>query len=40
MQVVENGIAVQAIFSGQTPPPEGARFDVYFEGPVTGPKVQ
>ena len=25
------------MFSGQTPPPaEGARFDVYFEGPVTG----
>ena len=39
-QVVEYGIAAQAIFSGQTPPPEGARFDVYFEGPITGSKVQ
>jgi len=40
-QVVEYGIAPDAIFSGQTPPPpEGARFDVHFEGPITGPKVQ
>ena len=36
-QVVEYGISAEAVFSGQTPPPaEGARFDVAFEGPVTG----
>jgi len=35
--VVEYGASAEAVFSGQTPPPaEGARFDVYFEGPVTG----
>jgi hypothetical protein len=28
------------VLSGQTPPPEGARFDFYLEGPVTGPKMQ
>ena len=39
-QMVEYGIPANAIFSGQTPPPEGARFDAYFEGPITGPKVQ
>ena len=27
--------------SGQAPPPgEGARFDVYFEGPITGAKLR
>jgi hypothetical protein len=36
-QVVEYGVSAEGVFSGQTPPPaEGARFDVYFEGPVTG----
>jgi len=36
-QVVEYGVSVEGVLSGQTPPPaEGARFDVYFEGPVTG----
>jgi hypothetical protein len=40
-QVVEYGVSANAIFSGQMPPPaEGARFDVYFEGPVTGPKMK
>ena len=34
-QVVEYGASAEAVFSGQTPPPaEGARFDVYFEGPA------
>lgn len=38
-QVVEYGVSADAVFSGLTPPPaEGARFDVYFEGPVTGPR--
>ena len=36
-QVVEYGVSAEGVFSGQTPPPaEGARIDVYFEGPVTG----
>ena len=39
-QVVEYGGSADAVFSGQTlPPPEGARFDLYLEGPVTGPKL-
>ena len=39
-QVTEYGVPVGAVMSGQAPPAEGARFDVHFEGPVTGPKVQ
>ncbi len=39
-QVVEYGVSAEAVFGGQTPPPEGARFDVYFEGPVTGAKLK
>ena len=40
-QVVEYGISANAVFSGQMQPPaEGARFDVYFEGPITGPKMK
>ena len=36
-EVVEYGTSAEAVFSGQTPPPaEGARLDVYFEGPATG----
>jgi Protein of unknown function (DUF3237) len=38
--VVEYGISAEVVLSGQTPPPaEGARFDVYFEGPVTGARL-
>ena len=37
---MEYGASADAVLSGQTPPPEGARFDFYLEGPVTGPKVQ
>lgn len=40
-QMVEYGIPAAGILSGQTPPPpEGARFDVHFEGAVSGPKMQ
>jgi Protein of unknown function (DUF3237) len=40
-QVVEYGTSAEAVFSGQTPPPaEGARIDVYFEGPITGSKMK
>jgi len=39
-QVVEYGVSMEALTSGQAaPPPEGARFDVYFEGPATGAKL-
>jgi hypothetical protein len=39
-QVVEFGASADAVFSGRTqPPPEGARFDLYLEGPVLGPKL-
>ena len=40
-QVVEYGASANAVLSGQSPPPaEGARFDVHFEGPITGSKVK
>ncbi len=40
-EVVEYGVSAEALFSGQTPPPaEGARIDVHFEGPATGPKLK
>ena len=40
-QVVEYGTSAEALFAGQTPPPpEGARIDVYFEGPVTGSRLK
>ena len=40
-QVVEYGASADAVLSGQAPPPaEGARFDFYLEGPVSGPKLQ
>jgi Protein of unknown function (DUF3237) len=38
--VVEYGVSLQTLTSGQAPPPsEGARVDVYFEGPITGAKI-
>jgi hypothetical protein len=40
-QVVEYGASADAVLSGQAPPPaEGARFDFYLEGPVSGPKLR
>jgi Protein of unknown function (DUF3237) len=39
-QVVEYGASADAVFSGQTPPPEGARFDLYLEGRLAGPKLK
>jgi hypothetical protein len=39
-QVVEYGASADAVLSGHTPPAEGARFDFYLEGPVSGPKLQ
>jgi hypothetical protein len=41
VHTVEFGASAEGVFSGQTPPPpEGARFDLYLEGPVTGPVVR
>src|SRR5882724_9609841 len=39
-QVVEYGASADAVLSGQAPPTEGARFDFYLEGPVSGPNLQ
>src|SRR3954466_3168673 len=39
-QVVEFGASADAVLSGQAPPAEGARFDFYLEGPVSGPKLK
>ena len=39
-QVVEYGVSMQTLTSGEGPPPaEGARVDVHFEGPITGSKL-
>ena len=39
-QVVDYGVSMETLTSGEGPPPaEGARVDVYFEGPVTGAKL-
>jgi len=39
--VTEFGISMQALAAGQVAPtPEGARFDVAFQGAVSGPKLK
>jgi len=39
-RVVEYGASIQGLTSGEAPPPaEGARVDIHFAGPVTGPKL-
>src|SRR3954454_17780966 len=38
-QEVEYGASADAVLSGQAPPAEGARFDFYLEGPISGPKL-
>ena len=39
-QMTEFGVSWEALISGQVPPPpEGARFDVAFEGSLRGPKL-
>jgi hypothetical protein len=39
--VSEYGVSLESLASGQLPPPpEGARFDVAFEGALSGPKLQ
>ena len=40
-RVTEFGVSMEALGSGQVqPPPEGARFDVAFEGSSRGPKLK
>ena len=40
-KVTEYGLSLEALVAGKTtPPPEGARFDVAFEGVVRGPKLK
>ena len=38
-QTVEYGVSADAMFAGEPPPPEGARFDLYLEGPLSGGKL-
>ena len=38
-QTVEYGVSADAMFAGEVPPPEGARLDLYLEGPVCGGKL-
>jgi hypothetical protein len=39
-RVVEYGASAEALLSGElSPPPEGARIDLYLQGPVSGPKL-
>jgi hypothetical protein len=38
-QTVEYGVSADAMFAGEPPPPEGARLDLYLEGPVSGGKL-
>lgn len=40
-KVTEYGVSMEAVLGGQVaPPPEGARFDVAFEGVSRGPKLK
>jgi hypothetical protein len=39
--MIDYGVTLDALMSGRvTPPPEGARFDVPFEGDATGPRLK
>ena len=39
-RVTEYGVSMEALLGGETPPPEGARFDVAFEGSLPGPQLK
>jgi hypothetical protein len=39
-QTVEYGVSADAMFAGEPPPPEGARLDLYLEGPVSGGRLE
>ena len=39
--LTEYGVSFEALMAGTTPPPpEGARFDIRFEGPSIGPRLK
>jgi hypothetical protein len=38
-RVAEYGVSIEALMGGQAPPPQGARFDVAFEGTSKGDKL-
>jgi len=39
-QVVDYGVSMEALLSRQAPPPgEGVRLDIYFEGTISGAKI-
>jgi hypothetical protein len=39
-QVVEYGVSMEALLSGQAPPPgEGVRLDIHLEGAISGAKL-
>jgi hypothetical protein len=38
-QTVEYGLSAEALFAGEPPPPEGARLDLYLEGPLRAGKL-
>ena len=37
--VTEYGVTLASLASGEPPPPEGARLDVWFAGPSSGPRI-
>jgi len=40
-EMTEYGVSFEALMAGEVPPPpEGARFDIYFEGVSNGPKLK
>jgi hypothetical protein len=38
--VTDYGVTLESLMAGAAPPPEGARFDVRFEGSSSGPKLK
>ena len=38
-RIVEYGVSLETLLTGQAPPPQGARFDVYVDGTVQGDKL-
>ncbi len=39
-RVTDYGVTLDSLAAGAAPPPEGARFDVWFEGPVNGERFK
>ena len=38
--VTEYGVSMASLLAGEAPPAQGARFDVAFEGTISGPKLK